>query len=176
MIFTHKHVQASQSSATSSTFHPLPFLAQGSSNGPDQYGPGGLQARTWPARPTSSSPPEKIANDLMRERGGHPLLQPRAKFPHGRPAALRQPLRPALFLPYWRPLARNGPQAHAPPRHVLRRATSYQPIQEQESVPIAPRPGSRSPAEYERWFERYAAGLLSGRWRLGQTIHAGGGD
>jgi hypothetical protein len=42
----------------------------------------------------------------MRERG-HPLLQPRAKFPMAAQLLSDNPA-PALFLPYRRPLARNG--------------------------------------------------------------------
>src|SRR4051794_11489743 len=53
-------------------------------------------------------------------------------------------------------------------------ANSYQPIQEEESVRIL-HYLIRVPADYERWFERYAAELIL-RLAFGQTIHTGTED
>jgi hypothetical protein len=108
-------------------------------------------------------------------RARHAVLEPRAAA-HGGAAALAQHLRP-LFLPYG-DLWRNGRKL----MHHLTMAsaaTSYQPIQEEEeeeegSVRVL-RDLVRDPVEYERWFERYAAGLIL-RLAFGQTIYTGTED
>lgn len=111
---------------------------------------------------------EKIANDLMRERGT--LYSSREQLPMAA-KLLSDNLRP-LFLPYGE-LWRNGRKLM---HHLTMSsaATSYQPIQEEESIRML-RDLIREPAEYERWFERYAAGLIL-RLAFGQTIHTGTED
>lgn len=108
---------------------------------------------------------EKIANDLMRERGT--LYSSREQLPMA-VQLVSDNLRP-LFLPYsdqWRKcrkLIHHLTMSSA--------ATSYQPLQEQESIRMV-RDLIRQPKDYERWFERYAAGLVM-RLAFGQTIHTG---
>jgi cytochrome P450 len=111
---------------------------------------------------------EKVANDLMRERGT--LYSSREQFPMAA-QLLSDNLRP-LFLPYGE-LWRNGRKLI---HHLTMSsaANSYQPIQEEESVRML-RDLIRAPADYERWFERYAAGLIL-RLAFGQTIHTGTED
>jgi len=108
---------------------------------------------------------EKVANDLMRERGT--LYSDREQLPMAA-QLLSDNLRP-LFLPYdtlWRKgrkLMHHLTTASA--------ATSYQPIQLEESTRFL-RDLIQDPASYERYLERYAAGLIM-RLAFGQTIYTG---
>lgn len=96
---------------------------------------------------------EEIANELLRERGT--IYNSREQLPMAAQLVSGN-LRP-LFLPYgdtWRSvrkLMHNLTNVSA--------ATSYQPLQEQESL-RAIRDLVRQPEKYEIWFERYAAGLV----------------
>ncbi|CZR61304.1 related to cytochrome p450 [Phialocephala subalpina] len=96
---------------------------------------------------------EKIANDLLRERGS--LYSSREQLPMA-VQLVSDNLR-SLFLPYdslWR---RNRKLMHH--LTMASAATSYQSVQEEESLRVL-RDLMREPGEYERWFERYAAGLM----------------
>ncbi|KAE8454276.1 hypothetical protein EG329_005201 [Mollisiaceae sp. DMI_Dod_QoI] len=124
-----------------------------------QYGP--LYQISIAGKPHIILSSEKIANDLLRERGT--LYSSREQLPMAA-VLLSDNLRP-LFLPY-NALWRRGRKL----MHYLTMssaATSYQPIQEQESLRVL-RDLIREPDEYERWFERYAAGLMMrlifGKW------------
>jgi cytochrome P450 len=96
---------------------------------------------------------EKIANDLLRERGN--VYSSREQVPMAA-QLLSDSLRP-LLLPYndlWRAGRRFMHSLTMPSA-----ATSYQPMQEQESVRML-HDLIRSPGEYEKWLERYTAGLM----------------
>lgn len=96
---------------------------------------------------------EKIANDLLRERGN--IYSSREQLPMAA-QLMSGNLRP-LFLPYdttWR----NGRKL----MHALintRVAGDYGPVQEDESLRVL-HDLVRDPERYETWFERYAAGLI----------------
>ena len=101
----------------------------------------------------------------MRERGT--LYSSREQFPMAA-QLLSDNLRP-LFLPYsdlWR---RGRKLMHHLTMSSV--ATTYQPIQEEESIRML-RDLIREPKEYERWFERYAAGLVM-RLAFGQMVYTG---
>ncbi|KAI1613250.1 cytochrome P450 [Exophiala viscosa] len=104
---------------------------------------------------------EKIANDLLRERGS--LYSSREYLPFAS-ELLSNNLRP-LFLPYndlWR---RGRKLMHQLTMPVA--ADSYQPVQEHESVKLLAAM-LREPTRYERWLEQYASGVVFrigfGRW------------
>jgi cytochrome P450 len=108
---------------------------------------------------------EKIANDLMRERGN--IYSSRPQVPMAA-QLLSQNMRPVL-LPYgdvWR----NGRKLM---HHLAMPAAAknYEPIQEEESVRVLHELLHDS-ARYEKWFERYAAGLIM-RLAFGETIVTG---
>lgn len=108
---------------------------------------------------------EKIANDLMRERGS--IYSSRPQIPMAA-QLLSQNLRPVL-LPYgdtWR----NGRKL----MHHLAMPTAakkYAPIQEQESIRVL-HELLHDTRSYEQWFERYAAGLIM-QLAFGQKIITG---
>lgn len=108
---------------------------------------------------------EKIANDLMRERGT--LYSDREQLLMAA-QLLSDNLRP-LFLPY-DTLWRKGRKLM---HHLTMSsaATSYQPIQLEESARLL-RDLIRDPTSYERYLERYAAGLIM-RLAFGQTVYTG---
>ncbi|KAF8847145.1 cytochrome P450 [Acephala macrosclerotiorum] len=96
---------------------------------------------------------EKIANDLLRERGT--IYSSRDQLPMAA-VLVSDNLRP-LFLPYdslWRKGRKLMHHLTMPSA-----ATSYQPIQLSESLRVL-KDLIQQPEEYETWFERYAAGLM----------------
>lgn len=129
----------------------------------DQYGP--LFKLSIAGAPHVVVSTEKIANDLMRERGT--LYSDREQLPMAA-QLLSDNLRP-LFLPYdtlWRKgrkLMHNLTMSSA--------ATSYQPLQLEESTRFL-RDLIRDPNSYERYLERYAAGLIM-RLAFGVPVHTG---
>ncbi|KAL4912096.1 cytochrome P450 [Aspergillus aurantiobrunneus] len=104
---------------------------------------------------------EKIANDLLRERGS--LYSSREYLPFAS-GLLSDNMRP-LFLPYndlWRRARRL--------MHRLTMnsaASSYEPVQDYESKKLLAY-FLRKPRDYEKWFELYASGVVYrigfGRW------------
>lgn len=101
----------------------------------------------------------------MRERGN--IYSSREQLPMA-VQLLSDNLRP-LFLPYsdlWR---KERKLMHH--LTMTSAAVSYQPVQEEESIRML-RDLIRDPQNYERWFERYAAGLIM-RLAFGQTIYTG---
>jgi cytochrome P450 len=127
---------------------------------------------TWPAAQTIHCrrthvvvSTEKIANDLMRERGT--LYSDREQLPMA--AQLLSDNLCPLFLPYdslWR---KGRKLMHH--LNMTSAATSYQPVQLDESTRFS-RDLIRDPKSYERYLERYAAGLIM-RLAFGQTVYTG---
>ncbi|KAH7412820.1 cytochrome P450 [Cadophora sp. MPI-SDFR-AT-0126] len=108
---------------------------------------------------------QKIADELLRERGT--LYSSRDQLPMAA-VLVSDNLRP-LFLPYndvWR---RGRKVMHN--LTMVSAATSYQPIQEQESL-RALRDLIDVPEKYETWFERYAGGLMM-RIAFGKMVVTG---
>ncbi|KAL4803882.1 cytochrome P450 [Aspergillus unguis] len=104
---------------------------------------------------------EKIANDLLRERGS--LYSSREYLPFAS-GLLSENLRP-LLLPY-NDLWRRGRKL----MHQLTTSTaasSYEPVQDYESKRLLASL-LKAPSNYEKWFERYASGVVYrlgfGRW------------
>ncbi|KAL4888249.1 cytochrome P450 [Aspergillus ambiguus] len=104
---------------------------------------------------------EKIANDLLRERGS--LYSSREYLPFAS-GLLSKNLR-LLFLPYndlWR---RGRKLMHHLTMNSV--ASSYEPIQDYESKKFLAS-FVQKPADYEKWFELYASGVVYrigfGRW------------
>lgn len=108
---------------------------------------------------------EKIANDLMRERGN--IYSSRPQVPMAAQLLSRN-MRPVL-LPYgavWR-ASRKLMHHLAMPAS----AKKYEPIQEEESVRVLYEL-SQDSSRYDKWFERYAASLII-RLAFGNTIRTG---
>ncbi|GAB1213345.1 hypothetical protein ATERTT37_002494 [Aspergillus terreus] len=104
---------------------------------------------------------EKIANDLLRERGS--LYSSREYLPFAS-GLLSDNLRP-LLLPYndrWR---RGRKLMHQLTTTTV--VTSYEPVQDYESKRLLAS-FLKAPRDYEKWFERYACGVVYrlgfGRW------------
>jgi len=129
----------------------------------DEYGP--LFKLSIAGAPHVVVSTEKIANDLMRERGT--LYSDREQLPMAA-QLLSDNLRP-LFLPYdtlWRKgrkLMHNLTMSSA--------ATGYQPLQLEESTRLL-RDLLKDPVSYERYLERYAAGLIM-RLAFGESVYTG---
>lgn len=108
---------------------------------------------------------EKVANDLLRERGGN--YSSREQLPAAA-KLLSRDLRP-LFWPYndtWR----DGRKF----THQLINSTvvpSYQPTQILESA-VMLRDLIKDPANYEHWFEKYSAGIIF-RLAFGKVVETG---
>ncbi|KAJ9602494.1 hypothetical protein H2200_013037 [Cladophialophora chaetospira] len=108
---------------------------------------------------------EKIANDLMRERGS--LYSDRDQAPMAA-KLLSDDFRP-LFLPYgetWREFRKFAHQMTMPSA-----AVTYEPMQEEESLRVV-HDLIRTPADYERIFNRYAASVIM-RLAFGITLFTG---
>ncbi|EON62419.1 hypothetical protein W97_01641 [Coniosporium apollinis CBS 100218] len=132
----------------------------------DQYGP--LFRLNIAGREHYIVSTEKIANDLLRERGT--LYSSREQLPAAA-QLLGDNLRP-LFLPY-NDVWRKGRRL----MHYLTMssaATSYQPTQVLESTHLL-YDLIRSPKDYETWFERYASGLIF-RLGFGKMVETGEED
>ncbi|KAH8597487.1 cytochrome P450 [Bisporella sp. PMI_857] len=96
---------------------------------------------------------EKIANDLLRERGT--IYSSREQLPMA--SQLLSDNKKALFLPYsdeWRRVRKFQHQVTMP-----KAATSYQPLQLQESARLV-RDIILEPKRYHTLFQRYASGLI----------------
>ncbi|PVH77019.1 cytochrome P450 [Cadophora sp. DSE1049] len=96
---------------------------------------------------------EKIANDLLRERGN--IYSSREQAPMA--SHLLSDDKRALFLPYndeWRKVRKFQHQVTMP-----KAATSYEPLQLQESARLTQDLIS-DPKNYQRLFQRYASGLI----------------
>ncbi|KAH7341217.1 cytochrome P450 [Pyrenochaeta sp. MPI-SDFR-AT-0127] len=96
---------------------------------------------------------EKIANDLLRERGT--IYSSREQWPMA--SQLLSDNKKALFLPYndeWRTVRKFQHQVTMP-----KAATSYQPLQLQESARLV-RDLILEPKRYHTLFQRYASGLI----------------
>ncbi|KAI9812339.1 MAG: hypothetical protein M1827_004788 [Pycnora praestabilis] len=111
---------------------------------------------------------EKIANDLLRERGN--IYSSREQLPMAS-HLLSDDLRP-VFLPYNELWRRGRRLMH----HLVNSsaATDYEPTQTLESTRLV-RDFLAHPSEYERWLERYTSGLLL-RIGYGKTIETGEED
>lgn len=96
---------------------------------------------------------ERIANDLLRERGS--LYSSRAYLPMATDL-LSHNLRP-LLIPYGDTFRQNRKLMATLTNVTV--STSYQPLQEEESL-RAVHDLLREPTKYETWFERYSAGLI----------------
>ena len=111
---------------------------------------------------------ESIANDLLRERGN--IYSSRPELPMAA-ELMSDNLRP-VFLPYnnsWR----NGRKL----MHALantRISADYEPVQEEESLRVV-YDLVRDPQNYERWFQRYSAGLIM-RLAYGLEVYTGEED
>jgi len=129
----------------------------------DQYGP--LLKLSIAGAPHVVVSTEKIANDLVRERGT--LYSHREQLPRAA-QLLWDNLRP-LFLPY-DSLWRKGRKLM---QHLTMTsaATSYQPVQLEDSTRFL-RDFIRDPTSYERYLERYAVGLIMSL-AFGQTVYTG---
>ncbi|OAP55993.1 hypothetical protein AYL99_10145 [Fonsecaea erecta] len=108
---------------------------------------------------------EKIANDLLRERGN--LYSSREQLPMAA-RLMSQNLRP-LFLPYGDLWRRGRKVMHNMTMHAS--ATSYQPVQIYESERLLC-DLLRTPDKYEQLFERYAAAVVM-RLCYGKTVDTG---
>ncbi|KAF2179947.1 cytochrome P450 [Zopfia rhizophila CBS 207.26] len=129
----------------------------------DQYGP--LIRLNLAGKVHYIASTEKIANDLLRERGT--LYSSREQSPAAA-QLLSDNLRP-LLLPY-NDVWRNGRKfTHYVTNTTV--ANSYHSTQILESTRML-RDLIRSPKEYEHWFERYASGLIF-RLAFGKTIKTG---
>ncbi|KAL7272125.1 hypothetical protein RUND412_005081 [Rhizina undulata] len=129
----------------------------------DQYGP--IFRFSIAGRNNIVLSTEKIANDLLRERGNYYSSREHLYFAG---ELLSHNLRP-LFLPYndlWR---RGRKLMHN--LTMTKMANSYQPAQSLESKKLLNDLLS-SPSDYERHFERYAAGLIF-RIGFGKTVETG---
>ncbi|KAK6373726.1 hypothetical protein LTS17_008219 [Exophiala oligosperma] len=104
---------------------------------------------------------EKIANELLRERGSIYSSREQLAFAS---ELLSNNLRP-LLLPYNELWRRGRKLMHQLTMPVA--ADSYQPVQEIESIKLLSRI-LREPSKYEQWFEQYASGVVFrigfGRW------------
>jgi cytochrome P450 len=128
-----------------------------------QYGP--IYEINIAGRPNVIVSFEKIANDLLRERGT--LYSSREQLPMAA-QLLSDNLRPVL-LPYndvWR---KGRKLMHSLTNVSV--APSYESTQLLESTRVL-YDLVRSPEHYERWFERYASGLML-RLAYGKTIETG---
>ena len=111
---------------------------------------------------------EKIANDLMRERGN--LYSDRDQAPMAA-KLLGDDLRP-LFLPYgetWREFRKFSHQVTMPSA-----AVTYEPMQEEEALRVV-HDLLKEPSNYEGLFERYAASIIM-RLAFGITLFTGQED
>ena len=129
----------------------------------DQYGP--LFRLSLAGREHYVVSKEKIANDLLRERGN--IYSSREQLPAAA-VLLSDGLRPVL-LPYddvWRSGRRLMHHFAMPSA-----ATRYEPTQTMMSTWLL-EDLIRSPKDYERWFERYASGLMF-RLAFGRKITTG---
>ncbi|KAJ9609684.1 hypothetical protein H2200_006012 [Cladophialophora chaetospira] len=108
---------------------------------------------------------EKIANDLLRERGN--LYSSREQLPFAA-KLLSRDLRP-LLLPYGELWRRGRKLMHTLTMPTA--ATSYQPLQIYESERLL-FDLLRTPDKYEDLFERYAGGVIM-RLAYGKTIETG---
>ena len=111
---------------------------------------------------------EKIANDLMRERGN--IYNDRDQAPMAA-RLLSDNLRP-LLLPYgeeWREFRKLS-------NHVAMKkmADTYQPLQEDEAIRMV-HDLIQNPGSYETFFERYAASVIM-RLAFGITLYTGKED
>ncbi|KAK5379003.1 hypothetical protein LTR20_010303 [Exophiala xenobiotica] len=111
---------------------------------------------------------EKIANDLLRERGD--VYSSREQLPMG--SQLLSDNKKALFLPYGDEWRRVRKLQH----HVtqVKAATSYQPLQMKESARLV-RDLVQEPKKYRTLFQRYASALIL-RLTYGARIETGGED
>ena len=129
----------------------------------DQYGPIYRISLAGTTHVIISS--EKIANDLMRERGT--LYSDRDQAPMAA-KLLSDDLRP-LFLPYgetWREFRKLAHQMTMPSA-----AVTYQPLQEDEAL-RAVHDLISTPVDYEKIFNRYAASIIM-RLAFGITLFTG---
>ncbi|EXJ92987.1 hypothetical protein A1O3_01543 [Capronia epimyces CBS 606.96] len=108
---------------------------------------------------------EKIANDLLRERGN--LYSSREQLPMAAQLMSRN-LRP-LFLPYGELWRRGRKVMHSMTMHAA--ATSYRPVQVHESERLL-YDLLKAPDKYESAFERYAGAVVM-RLGYGKTIETG---
>ncbi|OAL29828.1 hypothetical protein AYO20_09021 [Fonsecaea nubica] len=129
----------------------------------DQYGP--LYRISIFGRNLVMVSTEKIANDLLRERGN--LYSSREQLPMAARLMSRN-LRP-LFLPYGELWRRGRKVMHNMTMHAS--ATSYQPVQIYESERLLC-DLLRTPEKYEQLFERYAAAVVM-RLCYGKTVDTG---
>lgn len=108
---------------------------------------------------------EKIANDLMRERGN--IYSSRPQVPMAAQLLSRN-MRPVL-LPYGAVWRNSRKLMH----HLAMPATAkkYEPVQEEESVRVLYSLLQDS-SQYEKWLDRYAAGLIT-RLGFGEKISTG---
>lgn len=108
---------------------------------------------------------EKIANDLLRERGD--IYSSREQLPMG--SQLMSDNKRALLLPYGDEFRRVRKLQH----HVtqVRAATSYQPLQMKESARLVC-DLVKSPDRYKMLFQRYASALIL-RLTYGTKIETG---
>ncbi|KAK4498266.1 hypothetical protein PRZ48_010923 [Zasmidium cellare] len=129
----------------------------------DQYGP--LMRLNIAGREHYVASTEKVANDLLRERGG--IYSSREQLPAA-VQLLSKNLRP-LFWPYndtWR----DGRKF----MHQVSNSTvvgNYQATQILESARML-RDLIKDPNNYEHWFERYSAGIIF-RLAFGKTLETG---
>ncbi|KAF4548076.1 Cytochrome P450-like protein 54 [Elsinoe fawcettii] len=108
---------------------------------------------------------EKIANDLLRERGD--IYSSRENLPMA--SQLLSGNKRALFLPYgdeWRKVRKL--QHHFT---QVRAATSYQPLQMHESARLV-RDIIKEPRKYKTFFQRYASALIL-RLTYGTNVETG---
>ncbi|KAL9115954.1 MAG: hypothetical protein Q9227_000322 [Pyrenula ochraceoflavens] len=129
----------------------------------NQYGP--LYGISIAGRPQAIVSSEKIANDLLRERGS--IYSSREQLVMGA-HLLSNDLRPVL-LPYGEVWRRGRKVAQSFTASTV--APNYEPIQELESL-YCLRDFLREPKEYERWFDRYAGGIIL-RLAYGKRITTG---
>ncbi|KIX97617.1 uncharacterized protein Z520_06395 [Fonsecaea multimorphosa CBS 102226] len=129
----------------------------------DQYGP--IYRISIFGRNLVMVSTEKIANDLLRERGN--LYSSREQLPMAARLMSRN-LRP-LFLPYGELWRRGRKVMHNMTMHAS--ATSYQPVQIYESERLL-YDLLRTPEKYEQLFERYAAAVVM-RLCYGKTVDTG---
>ena len=129
----------------------------------DKYGP--IYGISIAGRPQAIISREKIANDLLRERGS--IYSSREQLLMGA-RLLSDDLRPVL-LPYG-DLWRRGRKVAQSFTHA-NIAPSYEPVQELESL-YCLRDLIREPSEYETWFDRYAAGIVL-RLAYGKRVATG---
>ncbi|KAL7908167.1 cytochrome P450 [Trichoderma velutinum] len=129
----------------------------------DQYGP--LYSLSLAGNRHVVVSTEKIANDLLRERGN--IYSSRPYFPMGA-EILSHNLRPVL-LPYNELWRKGRKLMHSFASQTA--ASAYEPIQLLESSRLL-KDLLADPSNYEKWFERYSAAVIL-RLAYGKTIETG---